>query len=208
MLTQTDSGMSSLVRHRVRAPAADDRRAVSLLLAAAFQNDPVMSFIFPDYGDRLVRLPRLFAILYDGDGSHGVRFVTQGFEAATLWRAPGQGHLSIFEKLRYGPPWLHAAGFSLGRALTVSAKSDAAHPREPHWYLHIAGTHPTFQRSGFGTAAIKPGLERADRDRVATYLETANEGNIAFYNRFGFKVTHEWRVQNGPLHWSMLRKSA
>ena len=164
-----------------------------------------MTFIFPDPADRRRRLPRLMAILYDGDGAHGARWMTPEAEAATLWRAPGQGKLGLVEKLRHGLPWMHAAGLSLPRALAVSAASDAAHPREAHWYLHIVGCRPESQGRGFGTAAIVPGLARADGDRVAAYLETANEANLPLYERLGFAVTHEWRVPNGPRHWSMLR---
>ena len=189
----------------IRIPAPDDRKAVVATLAAAFQDDPVMAFIFPDEADRRLRLPRLMAILYDGDGAHGARFVTQGGEAATLWRAPGQGALHWPEKLRHGLPWLHAAGLALPRALAVSAASDAAHPTEPHWYLHIVGCRPEAQGRGLGSAAIAPGLARADADGVAAYLETANERNLPLYRRLGFEVTHEWRVPDGPHHWSLMR---
>ena len=176
------------------------------MLAAAFQDDPVMSFIFPDAADRRLRLPRLFTILYEGDGAHGARFVTDGGEAATLWRAPGHGHLGLREKLRHGLPWLRAAGLALRRALRVSAASDANHPIEPHWYLHIAGCTPQARRRGFGTAAIMPGLAKADSEDMPVYLETANAANIAFYQKLGFAVTHKWRVPDGPAHWSMLRR--
>ena len=191
---------------QTRTPAPADRPAVVATLAAAFQDDPVMAFIFPDPADRRRRLPRLMAILHDGDGAHGARFMTEGGEAATLWRAPGQGHLGWLEKLRHGLPWLHAAGLALPRALAVSAASDAAHPATPHWYLHIVGCRPDAQGRGFGTAAITPGLARADAERVAAYLETANERNLPLYERLGFAVTHEWCVPKGPHHWSLLRR--
>ena len=188
-----------------RTPLPADRASVIATFAASFHDDPVMTFIFPDEADRRLRLPRLMAILYDGDGAHGARFVTRGGEAATLWRAPGQGALRWPEKLRHGLPWLHAAGLALPRALAVSAASDAAHPAEPHWYLHIVGCRPEAQGRGFGSAAIAPGLARADADGVAAYLETANARNLPLYERLGFEVTHEWRVPNGPHHWSLLR---
>jgi len=191
----------------VRPAGARDRSRVCATLAAAFQDDPVMSFIFPDAADRRLRLPRLFGILFDGDGAHGARFMSLGGEAATLWRAPGQGHLGWPEKLRHGLPWLWAAGLSLPRALAVSDASDANHPDEPHWYLHVVGCAPAAQGQGFGAAAIRAGLARADGDGVPAYLETANEGNLRFYERLGFVVTHQWRVPNGPLHWSMLRRA-
>jgi GNAT superfamily N-acetyltransferase len=185
-----------------------DRSTVTALLAEAFQDDPVMSFIFPDDDDRRKRLPRLFAILYDGDGAHGARFATSGFEAASLWRAPGMGRLSLFEKLQYGLPWIRATGVSLSRALAVSAASDAAHPSKPHWYLHIVGCRQASRKQGFATATLKSGLAKADQDGFPTYLETATEQNIGFYQHLGFKVTGEWRVPKGPQHWSLLREQS
>jgi ribosomal protein S18 acetylase RimI-like enzyme len=177
------------------------------MLGAAFQDDPVMSFIFPDAADRRARLPRLFAIAFDLDGATGARFMTKGGEAASLWRAPGHSRLSLREKIVLSVPWLAAVAFALGRALAVSAASDANHPPEPHWYLDIIGCTPEFQGQGFGQAAIRAGLARADADGVASYLETANEANLDLYSTLGFVVTHRWRVPDGPVHWSMLRKA-
>lgn len=189
----------------VRPATMSDRKPVNQMLAAAFQNDPVMAYIFPDSDIRRKQLPKLFAILYDGDGAHGARYVTGGCEAATLWRAPGHGHLSWQEKLAEGLPWVLATGFALGRALAYSAASDANHPAEPHWYLHIAGCSPAFQGRGLGTAVIKAGLEHADADHFPCYLETATEANIGLYMSLGFGVTHKWHIEAGPLVWSMLR---
>lgn len=164
-----------------------------------------MSFIFPDAAVRCARLPRLFAISYDADGASGMRYVTGGGEAATLWRAPGRGRLSFREKLALSVPWLATVGSAFGRALAVSTASDANHPAEPHWYLDVAGCSPDARGRGLGGAAIRAGLARADTDGIATYAETANERNVGIYSALGFRVTHCWKVPDGPMHWSMLR---
>jgi ribosomal protein S18 acetylase RimI-like enzyme len=197
--------MNALQPHCVRSALRKDRMQANVTLAAAFQNDPVMNFIFPQPELRRSRLPRFFSVIYDCDGECGERFVTDGIEAVTLWRRPGHGHLTLREKLLSSLPWLRAAGFAIGRALAVSAASDANHPPEPHWYLHIAGCSPEFQGKGYGRAAIVAGLARADAETMPSYLETANPANLAFYNSLGFHVTHQWRVPDGPEHWSMLR---
>lgn len=189
----------------VRFATADDRAAVTAMLGAAFQDDPVMSFIFPDAAVRRIRLPRLFATSYDVDGVRGARYVTDGGEAATLWRAPGHGRLSLREKVMLSVPWLASVGLAFGRALAVSAASDANHPPEPHWYLDVAGCAPKAQGRGFGAAAIRAGLAQAQADGVAAYAETANEANLPVYGALGFVVTHRWQVPDGPTHWSMLR---
>jgi GNAT superfamily N-acetyltransferase len=197
--------MTGFRQRNVRSASRSDRAAVNSMLAAAFQDDPVMTYLFPDAKVRRSRLPRFFSVIFDGDGAAGERFVTDGIEAATLWRRPGRGHLSLREKVIQAVPWLRASGTALGRALAVSAASDANHPAGPHWYLHIAGCSPDHQGQGFGTAAIRAGLTRADADGVPSYLETANETNIAFYQTLGFHVTHHWSVLNGPKNWSMIR---
>lgn len=189
----------------VRAASLGDRNVVTRMLGAAFQDDPVMSFIFPDPDVRRARMPRLFAIAYDLDEATGARFMTNGGEAAALWRAPGHVRLSLCEKITVGVPWLAAVGCAFSRALAVSVASDANRPAEPHWYLDVTGCAPEAQGRGFGGAAIRAGLARADADGVASYVETANETNLEIYRALGFAVTHCWRVPNGPAHWSLLR---
>jgi ribosomal protein S18 acetylase RimI-like enzyme len=197
--------MASGENIQIKLATPQDRIQVCNMLAAAFQDDPVMKFIFPDKTVREKRLPGFFTVIFDGDGLWGPRFVTASLEAATLWRPAGRGQLSFWEKASQSLPWVRAAGMALGRALQVSAASDANHPAEPHWYLHIAGCSPEHQGRGFGTAAIRAGLMRADQDGVASYLETANEANIGYYEALGFRVTHDWHIAKGPKNWSMLR---
>lgn len=199
--------MGSTRSRVVRSATHSDRDGVTRMLAEAFQDDPVMGFIFPDEATRRARLPRFFGLLYDGDGQHGARFVTEGQEAATLWRRPGCAHISLREKIVQAVPWLLVAGGALGRTMAVGTASEARHPAEPHWYLHVAGCSPTQQGKGFGTAAIRAGLARARADSVPAYLETANEDNFAFYQALGFRVTGAWRIPDGPPMWSMLAAS-
>jgi len=198
--------MHSVSSIAVRAACSSDRNDVTAILGAAFQDDPVMSFIFPDATVRRARLPRLFAIAYDVNEVNGARYMTTGGEAASLWRAPGHDLLSLREKLILCVPWLATVGLGFGRALAVSAASDANRPAKPHWYLDVVGCAPDSQGRGFGSAVIRAGLARADADGVATYAETANEMNLKLYSALGFVVTHRWQVPGGPAHWSMLRR--
>jgi hypothetical protein len=60
------------------------------------------------------------------------------------------------------------------------------------------------QSFGHGSAAIRAGL--ACTGSLPVYLETANEGNIAIYQRLGFGLTSQWNVPGGgPRFWSMMR---
>lgn len=188
----------------VRAATGGDRVAIAAMLARAFRHDPAMSWIYPEEADRVARLPRLFALLYDED-AEGMRWTGAGGEAATLWRRPGAPvKPGLGEMLRAAWPMWRALGGNIGRALAVSDAMAAHRPNAPHWYLHIAGCDPAHQGQGHGGRAIRAGLAQATG--VPTYLETATEANVALYRSLGFAVTGEWDVpRGGPHFWSMLR---
>jgi hypothetical protein len=189
----------------VRVAAGADRAPVTQMLSRAFADDPAMSFIFPDPADRARRLPRLFALLFDSDRATGMRLVTAGGEAATLWRGPGRVHTGRLEMLRNAVPMLAAFGRALPRALALSDAIGAHMPSGDFWYLHVAGCDPVAQGKRLGGAAVRAGLTRA-AGRTPCYLETATEANLGFYAGLGFEVTREWLVPNGgPRFWSMLR---
>jgi GNAT superfamily N-acetyltransferase len=164
-----------------------------------------MSYIFPDAQRRARRLPRLFALLFHTDAG-GWRIVNDERSAATLWRAPGEAEDRITAMIRHLPALLGTFGTALPRALRVADAIAAHHPREPFWYLHIAGVDPTMQGRGVGGQAIRAGLARADEVGLPVYLETPLESNVALYRALGFKLIEMWQVPgNGPRFWSMLR---
>jgi GNAT superfamily N-acetyltransferase len=191
----------------VRLVTHADIPQIAHMLAAAFQDDPVTCFIFPDPVQRRKRLPAFFRVIYNSDAPKGACYMTANGEAATTWRAPGFGKLSLLEMAQQAWPWIESTRENLTRALIFSAASDAHHPKQPHWYLHIAGCLPEAQGKGFGGAAISAGIARAEADGVAAYLETSNEGNLPIYNALGFAVTEEWSVRKQLKCWSMLRAS-
>lgn len=189
----------------VRLAAAPDRERVAQLLARAFADDPAMSYIWPDPAARARGLPRLFRLLFDADAQAGMRLLTAGEEAATLWRGPGRARTGWGELLRHAIPLLAATGPAIGRALAVSAAIDRHMPGGHFWYLHVAGCDPQHQSRGLGSAAVRAGLDRV-AGRLPCHLETATADNLGLYQGLGFAITGEWRVgSDGPRFWSMLR---
>lgn len=183
-----------------------DRDLVVAVLARAFADDPAMAYIFPDPADRARRLPRLFALLIDSAPADGMRLVTSGVEAATLWRSPGHGIAPLLDMLRLAWPMWRTFGGALGRARAVSDAIAAHFPSGAYWYLHIAGCDPLAQRQGFGSAAVRAGLARIASSGVPAYLETARAANLGFYRAPGFAVVNEWTVgRTGPRFWSLLQ---
>jgi ribosomal protein S18 acetylase RimI-like enzyme len=190
----------------IRVAGNCDRDPVAAMLARAFADDPAMSFIFPGREQRLKRLPNLFRLLFDADENAGMRLLTAGGEAATLWRGPGRTHTTVIEMLLQAWPMWRTFGGALGRALSVSNAIEAHFPPGDYWYLHIAGCDTAAQGKGLGGAAVRSGIDRVAGSGLPAYLETATERNLGFYRALGFEVTGEWAVpKGGPCFWSMLR---
>jgi hypothetical protein len=54
---------------------------------------------------------------------------------------------------------------------------------------------------------MQPVLARADADRLPCYLETMNEKNVLFYEKYGFRVVRDGEVpRHGLRAWAMLRE--
>jgi ribosomal protein S18 acetylase RimI-like enzyme len=188
---------------------SNDRAALRDTLALAFQEDPAISWIFPDPVERARRLPLLFDVVIPGDLKAGTAFASPGGEAATLWRAPGKADTGRLEMLRLIFPLIRTFGSALGRAIQIADAIDKRHPKTfDFWYLHYAGVRPEHQGKGWGGAAIRAGIARAEADGVPAWLETATLSNVGLYQRLGFEVVEEWDIPNGGPHfWSMMRNS-
>ena len=79
-------------------------------------------------------------------------------------------------------------------------------PAEPHWMLDMVGVDPARQGRGVGSALIRHGLDLAERDGVAAFLETGNPRNVPYYERFGLRVVDEGDAPDGGPHiWFMRR---
>lgn len=189
----------------VRDAQVQERASIAAMLGRAFANDPAMSYIFPDAAERARRLPKLFALLFDGDAD-GMRLVAGPADAATLWRAPGQAATPLTAMIAQAPGLIAALGTAIPRALRISGAIGAHFPTEDFWYLHVAGVDPSQQGRGLGGRIIRAGLARNDASGKPTYLETATESNLGLYGALGFTLIGDWQVpRGGPRFWSMQR---
>lgn len=188
-----------------RPAARSDRDAAIATLAEAFQDEPAFSFILPDPAARRRALARAFAIVFDEDIKAGAIMMTPQAEAVTAWRKASRMHEGRWEALRTRIPYLFAFGPAIGRAASVAALIKAHLPPEGCWYLHYAGCQSDHRGKGFGGAAIRAGLERADAERAKAWLETADAGNLPIYRALGFEVASTWQVPGGPQFWGMMR---
>jgi hypothetical protein len=189
-----------------RAAVWADADALAASMARAFHDDPLITFLLRDETTRAAKMPRLFRLLFKLGLPHGACDVTDDYEAAALWRPPNAWEIPWWQYVTNGTEFLGVFGF--GGALRVTAVMDVIekrHPHEPHWYLQAIGTDTAKQGKGFGGVVIRPGLAKADAASMPAYLESSKETNIPIYQSFGFKVTGEIKLPDGPTLWPMWR---
>jgi GNAT superfamily N-acetyltransferase len=183
-----------------------DIRPLATVLARAFHDDPVMTWLFGERpGPRLRRLRRWFASEARRHRRHGQVLVGDGHEGAAFWDPPGLWKSGWREMLRAAPVMVPAVGPRIPRAIRAFDLIERAHPREHHWYLSVLGTDPPHRGRGVGTALVDPVLARCDREGLGAYLESSKPQNIPYYERFGFGVTGQIDLPSGPPVWPMWR---
>jgi ribosomal protein S18 acetylase RimI-like enzyme len=194
----------------IRPAQKGDVRDISRLLAEAFYDDPVMSWMLPDDRTRLKALTRAFAgltrhhFLSRAGSEVGSRDGTVG--AATLWDPPGRRKGSRLEELLMMPTMLWAFRSRVPASVAVMELMEKHHPEDPHWYLMVIGSDPSVRGAGFGRSLMRSRLDRCDAEGVPAYLENSNPRNESYYLRFGFEVTGEIELPDGgPSMWPMWR---
>ncbi|TGB08934.1 GNAT family N-acetyltransferase [Streptomyces sp. MZ04] len=190
----------------IRRAGESDRTEVVRLLDAAFQDDPVSGWVFPDREYRRERHSGLMAAFLDMALSEGYVDITEdGAAVALWWSVPAGAH----DDGEDGPAQLREAVDprntrieEIGRLTTEAHPSDRAHQ-----YLHMIGVRPERQGEGLGSALIDGVLDRCDREGLHAYLEASSSRSRALYTRLGFAFTGSAiDLPDGPRMWPMWRE--
>jgi ribosomal protein S18 acetylase RimI-like enzyme len=190
----------------VRPARGEEVPQLAAMLARAFHDDPVMAWFMRNEDRRPKYAARFFAWqLHRLLGQEQIHVAADG-SAAALWALPGRWRESTWQALRLFVALVPALGSHLPSAARGVDRIERRHPEDPHLYLAALGTDPPAQGRGVGSALLRPGLELCDREGLPAYLESSKERNVAFYARFGFRVTEEVRMPaDGPSLWLMWR---
>jgi ribosomal protein S18 acetylase RimI-like enzyme len=184
----------------IRPATSADIPAISRTLAAAFFDDPVFSYYYPDAAARRRILPRWFEVVSEAVLPHGEIYTTGDVVAGAVWVPPG-----VEDDAQMAAKLGEVSGRYARSLFAIFERMDEVHPHEPHHYLFLLATRPEWQSRGFGSALLRPVLELCDRDALPAYLEATSEGNKRLYLRHGFEVTGEIRLPGGPSMWPMWR---
>jgi ribosomal protein S18 acetylase RimI-like enzyme len=170
-------------------------------LGRAFFDDPVATWMLPDPGRRAKGLPLSFAAVarHHFLRGGGMEIASDGpnVAAAALWSPPKRWKMPLMARLRTAPGLFRVFGSDVARARLVDELMKKNHPAEPHWYLAVIGSDPTYRGQGYAHALMKSRLDRLDDERAAAYLESSNPDNVPYYQRYGFEVVGEIELPDG-----------
>lgn len=185
----------------IRSATKADRRAITATWVAAFSDDPVTLWLC----ERPENMPRMFDVAQSREYSLDdldVAVEDDQIVACASWHQPGVVLPSMARQLISVPFWAWALRSGLIRGNILQQMTYRERPKFPHLYLGTIGSAERGQ--GYGSALLAHRLEGYDG---AAYLESSKEENIPLYERFGFRVTQELQIPDGPKLWSMLREA-
>ena len=191
----------------VRPATTADLPAVGRALAAAFDGDPVWSYLASAKADWTPRAAAWFeAEARSQLRGHGEVLVDDQVRGAAVWSPPGHWKGTLTEALGLAVPSARLFRSNLRRAMANLTLMERKHPKEPeHWYLAILGTDPAHQGAGVGSALIRAVTDRCDEQGLGAYLESSKEQNVPYYARHGFEVRERITSGDGPPMWLMWR---
>jgi ribosomal protein S18 acetylase RimI-like enzyme len=193
----------------IRPAQSSDHPTLTLTLVAAFDNDPVTSFIVRNDDRHHWGMQIGFRRALDLYQPYGLTFVANEGEGVALWARHDQWKLTFWQECSLIPTYMRVCG--INRFMRLSRGFDTMkshHPAEPHYYLYLLGVAPGRQLHGLGGTLLRTMLERCDREQMPAYLEASNPHNIPFYQRQGFRVIKEFEFgPGGPPLAAMWRKA-
>lgn len=172
------------------------------LIVLAFGNDRVARWLYPDPHAFLAFFPRFVRVFGSEAFERGSAHYIEG-RAAALWlpsdaEPDEDAMVALIEESV--PPDRRGAFFE------ILERMEAAHPKEPHWYLPLIGTDPGRQGGGFGSALLKHALAICDEQQLPAYLEATSPTNIRLYQRHGFEARGTIEVGGSPPITPMFRQ--
>ncbi|MBK9180135.1 MAG: GNAT family N-acetyltransferase [Acidimicrobiales bacterium] len=188
--------MSSPTR-LVRAASAAE---VAAALGRAFADDPLLTWVFADPGNREGPVRAWMAVVVEAARRRGhahAAVAATGTLGAALWSPPD---VEFYDR-RTGEQLDEVVrGADGARADTVWEGLLAIaehHPPDGHFYLSHVGVVPEARGRGVGEVLLRRVLDVCDAEGLPAYLESSSARNVPFYERLGFAVTAEVPLPHG-----------
>ncbi len=173
-----------------RIATADDTEAVLATLVAAFDRDPLWSWVCPDPDRRAAQHAGILGLYVEcALPRGGVWMSDEAASSAAVFTQPGEAELTEDAEARLHSFLAEELGGHAPAVEETLRRFEAATPAEPpFYYLSFLGTHPNRRGNGIGMGLLAEIAEEADRDDRPTYLESTNPANNPRYERHGFRA--------------------
>jgi ribosomal protein S18 acetylase RimI-like enzyme len=183
------------------------------LLACAFFDYPMITWLMPDAAPRRIALPIFMRVSVRwGLLMKEVFGIGDPLRGVAIWAPPGMVNEDLDPDdsiVRYSE-LLSAIGADAEvryeRFLAEQRIVRDAELGAQTWYLAWLGVDPAQQRSGAGAALLRDMFNRLDLSGGDAYLETEKSANVPYYEQHGFGVvTHGAISGGGPDFWTLRR---
>lgn len=184
---------------------------------AALENDPFYRSICGAYGyhaaARRVLLQRYFAYsIKEGEDLGRCLHLAEPGSGVAVWllpQSPDVESRAACYKHAFLEKTLDAEGCANYYRIVEFMKMQAASlVADDAWYLSIVAVHPAAQRQGLGRQLLEPTIAEADGCAATCYLETFNQGSMAFYERLGFVIVARCEEPTtGAVYATMVRRA-
>ena len=194
---------------------SDDVKKACVVAGNAFQDDPVMVFVYPDEEERKQNAQYGFYTLYNYSIKHGLAYATsENLEGITLWLPPDKVYHSTWTMMRYGGFYtMRKVGLKLKvmkRTMMVFNYEEERHKHlvpYDHWYFQNIAVKPEEQGKGYGGLLISTMLKTIESEGLPVYVDTNTEKNVSIYQKYGFEIIEHGIIPETPIPlWCMLRK--
>lgn len=184
------------------------------VIAQAFVDDPLTSFMLPFRATRVRTLLKFFRVYGELNIQHGRGYgVGEPVQGVAFWKSPEQDSLSISVRSlgKFLPLLFTMYPIGYLRAKPILDQIEALHQKYaqgPHFYLDNLAVLPTARGQGLSSRLIRPFLERAEAQKVIAYTDTVTESNVSLYEHFGFQCVETSAVNGTGITVYALRKPA
>jgi ribosomal protein S18 acetylase RimI-like enzyme len=194
-----------------------DIQKAGVVLADAFQNDPVWTKVFEKEANDLKKMSAWYesAVRYclkygevyaTSEKLEGIAGLVPGdFSDMTMWRALRSGSIQSGMKMGMAMS-MHAQKMKRIFA-PLQADRKANMKGRAYIYFMIVGVASKFQGQGHGEKLIGSIIDLNEQKGLPIYLETETVRNVKMYEKLGFKLIKQITlpVINRPM-WEMVRE--
>lgn len=188
-------------------------KKASQVLAAAFFDYPMFTFYFPDPQRRSRYLPWYLRNVLNCALHYGEVFATPEISGVIFTLPPGHTKLSLQEFAQNGflltPLLMGLRNYRRSMVCEdfVGSTHEALMKDQPHYYLWGLAVDPNQKAKGIGRTLMQPILAKADAQKMPLYLETHDEKNVGYYQKYNFELAMATQIPQYHLPlWCMVRQ--